>query len=195
MISELLEIGTRTLSLAEQSLARHRAARLAALNRPSTSSQMEPLPLIGDEDDAYLVDETVDGSPLVQPEFFPPSSSAQPQPISSVPTPQLDDFKTEYHPHSGKTDLIQSFEEFRTESFPLDPASLDDKPWRPFKCRADFEFAEVALEGGLKQSQIETLLRLIGDISSGKVEFTLRSYGDLKNSWAEASKRLTPVSS
>lgn len=191
------------MSLAEQSLARHRAARLAASNRPSTSSQIEPLPLISDEDDPYLADEIVDGSPLIQPEFFPPSPSSQPQSISStqpqltpsVPTPQLDDFKTEYHPHSGKADLIQSFKEFRTESFSLDPASLDDKPWRPFKCRVDFEFAEVALEAGLKCSQVETLLHLIESISSGEVEFTLRSYSDLKNSWAEASERLTPVSS
>lgn len=102
--------------------------------------------------------------------------------------------KIEFHPQSGKETLIQSLEEFQNKSYTIDPLSLDSEPWRPFNSRADFEFAEIALQGNLKKDQVEALLNLIKSVASGESKFTLTSYTDLKNSWAKASERLTPVS-
>ena len=69
----------------------------------------------------------------------------------------------EYHPHSGKITRILSPEEFK-ESLgdylePMDQP--DDEPWRPFRSREDFEFADLVHDAALNQTQIEWLMKFV----------------------------------
>ena len=60
--------------------------------------------------------------------------------------PSQDDIMTEYHPSSYIPRRAQAFEDYGKEDneFPLPPTSTT--PWEPFQTRADFEFAEIALQ-------------------------------------------------
>ncbi|KAG2132824.1 uncharacterized protein EDB93DRAFT_1242892 [Suillus bovinus] len=70
-------------------------------------------------------------------------------------------FKTEFHPHSGRETLLQTFEEFGVASEALKAPPADEKPWHPFRSRGDFEFSEIALEAALNKGQVDKLLSLI----------------------------------
>ncbi len=102
--------GTITSSRTQQSWAQYQEPYQASSGEPSTSFQHE------EEEDVF--DEAINQPPPSQPEFLPP-----------VHELRVDDFKTEYHPHTDKKDLIQHFEDFQRESFSVDPASLDDQLW------------------------------------------------------------------
>jgi hypothetical protein len=58
---------------------------------------------------------------------------------------RLDTFKTEFHSHSGHARIIESFSVYGTNKPEMMRSPIiNDKPWQPFSCRADFEFAELA---------------------------------------------------
>lgn len=59
--------------------------------------------------------------------------------------------------------------------------------------RADFEFAEIALEAALTKDQIDSMIKLIGCLTRGQDSFTLTSHRDLRNAWDAASELVTPV--
>ena len=70
----------------------------------------------------------------------------------------------------------------------------DDEPWRPFRSRDDFEFAEFVHDTALNQSQIDQLIKFIRrQDKSGSGSFTLQNYNDLKDVLERASKLLTSV--
>ena len=114
---------------------------------------------------------------------------------SSARVPKDGDIVIEYHPHSKKGTRIVSVEEFKAslsdDSEPTAPP--DDKPWRPFQSREDFEFAELVHDAALNRPQIERLIKLIQRCQDAPGAFTFRNYGDLKNSLDSASKLLAPV--
>ncbi|KAH7921263.1 hypothetical protein BV22DRAFT_1132401, partial [Leucogyrophana mollusca] len=64
--------------------------------------------------------------------------------ISIAPplAPQVDSFKTEYHPNSGREAHIETFSAYGRQP-DSEPVPRDNEPWRPFRCRTDFEFAEI----------------------------------------------------
>jgi hypothetical protein len=59
--------------------------------------------------------------------------------------------------------------------------------------RADFEFAEIALEAALTKDQVDSMIKLIGRLTQGQDLFTLTSYRDLRKAWDAASELVTPV--
>lgn len=106
------------------------------------------------------------------------------------------DILIEYHPHSGKVTRILSPEEFKESlgdrSEPTDQP--DDEPWRPFRSREDFEFADFVHDAALNRTQIEWLMKFVQHCQDTPGSFTLRNYNDLKSLLEDASKLLTPVS-
>ncbi|KDQ51821.1 hypothetical protein JAAARDRAFT_62330 [Jaapia argillacea MUCL 33604] len=109
----------------------------------------------------------------------------------SCSKPELDDIKTEYHPHSKRPAVVQHFLEYRreAESEPILPP--DPKPWRPFRSRLDFEFAKVALEAALSASQVDAMIKLFHRCSEGD-RFTLKNNADFCDCWEKASHHLSP---
>ena len=116
------------------------------------------------------------------------SQERLPQSIINPPT----DFKTEYHPRSKRPTLFQDADEFRMhKSFKPPP---DDAPWRPFRCKGDFEFAEIALDASLNQKQVDALLDLITCVANGTSQVTLKNEQELRQACDAAAAELTPVS-
>ncbi|KAG1797456.1 uncharacterized protein HD556DRAFT_1233350 [Suillus plorans] len=105
--------------------------------------------------------------------------------------PNLDTFKTEYHPHSGRATSVESFSTFGRKEHQLPPI-VDNEPWQPFACRADFEFAELAHQAALNKNQTDELLRLIWRIADGQVKFTFKSHGDVSKAWDRAASQMSP---
>ncbi|KAG1901040.1 uncharacterized protein F5891DRAFT_1128297 [Suillus fuscotomentosus] len=62
----------------------------------------------------------------------------------------------------------------------------------PFCSRADFEFAEIALDAALNKSHINGLLALIGRISRGETQMTLKTDTDLRKAWEHATDQVAP---
>ena len=87
-------------------------------------------------------------------------------PLSHHPS----EFKTEYHPHSGRLLLHQSYKQFRASKTIVTPQ--DKTPWSPFHGSGDFEFAEVALDAGLNAAQVNKLLTLISHVATGSTNVT-----------------------
>ncbi|KAG2080501.1 hypothetical protein BD769DRAFT_1684961 [Suillus cothurnatus] len=81
------------------------------------------------------------------------SVPAQSRPAASVQPPS--EFKTEYHPCSGCPTLFQAFDEFRVPP-EAQQVPIDEKPWHPFRSRADFEFSEIALDAALSYPGFQT---------------------------------------
>jgi hypothetical protein len=59
--------------------------------------------------------------------------------------------------------------------------------------RADFEFAEIALEAALTKDQVDSMIKLIGRLIQGQDFFTLTSHHDLRKAWDAASELVTQV--
>jgi len=105
------------------------------------------------------------------------------------------DVVIEYHPHSKRGTRIVSMEEFKASFIDnSDPTSPpDDEPWRPFRSREDFEFAELVHDASLNRPQIEKFIKLIRRCQDAPGSLTFQKYSDLKDSLESASKILTPV--
>ncbi|KAG2116407.1 uncharacterized protein F5147DRAFT_743074 [Suillus discolor] len=104
----------------------------------------------------------------------------------------VDDIRTEYHPNSGIPAQTRTFSTFQRDLL-QDPPTPDAQPWAPFRCRLDFEVAELAHEAALSQPQIEWLINLLHH--SKQEPFSLCNYKDIRNMWNAISHHLTPVRS
>lgn len=104
----------------------------------------------------------------------------------------IDDIKTEYHPNSGKGLHIHHFNDFSC-SAEQTYTSLEDEPWRPFRCHTDFELVEIAIDASITGNCLDSLIKLIEKVKSG-AEFTLKNAKDVANTWESASAMHTPVS-
>ncbi|KAG1798571.1 uncharacterized protein HD556DRAFT_1208336, partial [Suillus plorans] len=102
----------------------------------------------------------------------------------------LDKFKMEYHPTSGQPTVVESFSVYGRADAP--PPFVDDSPWLPFLCRADFEFAELAHRAALSKEHIDKFLQLIWNIVDGHTKFTFKTHGDVSRAWDKASTQMTP---
>ncbi|KAG0708008.1 hypothetical protein DFH29DRAFT_979597 [Suillus ampliporus] len=91
-------------------------------------------------------------------------------------------FKTEFHPHSGHPTTIETFSTYRSGSGTRSPI-VDDTPWHPFTCRADFEFAELMHKAALNKDQTNELLKFI---------WRFKTHADIMTAWASASSQMTP---
>lgn len=104
----------------------------------------------------------------------------------------LADFKTEYHPRSKRPTLFQTANEFRVRH--VSKPTPDPTPWHPFRCKGDFEFAEIALEASLNKEQVEALLNLISRVAKGEAQVTFANEAELRKACDWAAEELTPVS-
>ena len=120
--------------------------------------------------------------------------SANPKDQDNEPSYEIDDIKTEYHPHSGRPIQIDHFEEYGLSS-PKEPLPFHKygKPWYPFTTRKDFEFAEIILKSQMKEEDVNGLLQIFQDCCSPDAPFTLKSHQNIKEIWKEASHMITPV--
>ncbi|KAG1763350.1 hypothetical protein EV702DRAFT_982923 [Suillus placidus] len=104
----------------------------------------------------------------------------------------LDTFKTEYHPNSGRATSIETFSTFGRKQDQRLPI-VDEEPWQPFSCHADFEFAELAHNAALNKDHTDELLRLIWRIADGQAKLTFKSHRDVSSAWDRAAGQMTPV--
>ncbi|KAF8123035.1 hypothetical protein EV363DRAFT_1550073 [Boletus edulis] len=102
----------------------------------------------------------IDGSSAA---YFPRGSD-------SVKVP--DDFKTEYHPRSGRPPLFQSTEDFS----PM----------------ADLEFADIAIQAGLNTSHVNALLSIISWVANKSANVTFKNENELRLTCDRAAQELTP---
>ena len=115
-----------------------------------------------------------------------------------VPSPiahrqlNVDDIRTEYHPSSGLPTRVDAFEDFdRTTTPPTAVYNLS--PWLPFHSKAEFEFAEVALQTAMSNKQLDALINVVHTLMEGKEAFKIKNHCDVQTLWNGASESLTPV--
>lgn len=131
-----------------------------------------------------------------------PRSNPAPQPtptnIAEEPQePWLDAIRMEYHPHTKKPPKVVKFEEYREyhsqrrRPTPRNPT----KPWTPFRTRAEFEFAEIALDAALNKRQVDALLKLFRRCVGGEDTLDLKDHAELTDMWELASVLHTRVCS
>lgn len=120
----------------------------------------------------------------------------------ALPTTVLNDIKVVYHPSAGRPPDIYSFEyycnapteEKQANDSEAMASEYNKRPWHPFPTRADFELAEVMLDGHLNKQQIERILAIIwkamkGPDSADPAErVTIQNSADLSNIWDHALK-------
>ncbi|KAF8833931.1 hypothetical protein BDN67DRAFT_992758 [Paxillus ammoniavirescens] len=106
---------------------------------------------------------------------------------------ELDDIRTEYHPHSGLPPTTKHFSEFSRKHF-IKPQRLgsDCDPWHPFHYCLDFEVAELALEAALSKDQTSHLIKILHCIARDREMFSLNSYKDLHQTWNAVGRWVTP---
>lgn len=117
--------------------------------------------------------------------------------ISSTPRADSlreDDIRTSYHPKSGRPTVTKHFEDYGHDENGAEHAKrpVNQEPWRPFRCRLDFEVSELALDAKLNRRQTDRLLALIHRVKDGEA-FTLKNSADVIDAWDNASSSLTSV--
>lgn len=118
----------------------------------------------------------------------PPLPSATQQTSPPAPPPALDDIKVEYHKASKRPTMIYSFADF-TRDEPIKQTAVPDvssEPWKPFRSRLDFDFAELTHETHMNKGQIQRLLDIIHGVASKKDEFTFVKVDDVDLAWSKA---------
>ncbi|KAG5637126.1 hypothetical protein DXG03_004549 [Asterophora parasitica] len=108
----------------------------------------------------------------------------------------IDDVKTEYHPHSGRAPKFETFKEYDANNQTYDNSvPQEGTPWAPFRSRLDFEVAELALDAALSTKQLEVLVKLMRRAAEDNPQdpFTLKSSGEVKKLWDLASEHRTGV--
>ncbi|KAJ3563803.1 hypothetical protein NP233_g8701 [Leucocoprinus birnbaumii] len=110
---------------------------------------------------------------------------------SEPSTPQKDDIKVEYHPHSERPACTVPFEQFVRKETTSGTGSkrLRVNPWEPFKTQSDFEFSKIALESNLSRSQVERLIKLFHRSRPSEDIFSLLNYDDMRNRWRQSCEK------
>ncbi|KAG1883635.1 hypothetical protein F4604DRAFT_1920145 [Suillus subluteus] len=110
---------------------------------------------------------------------------------TAMTSARSDTFKTEFHPHSGRPETVETFSAYGGGSATRSPI-VDDTPWHPFTCRADFKFAELAHKAALNKDQTNELLKFIWRVADGHMKFSFKTHADVMTAWARSSTQLTP---
>lgn len=107
--------------------------------------------------------------------------------------PQLDDMRTEYHPHSQRPTTTTPFKEYgRADPARKDTFDPTSPPWLPFRTRIDFEVADLAHELAMSKTQTETFLSLMRRCSSGET-VKIMTHKDLVDTWDKCAFQHVPV--
>jgi hypothetical protein len=107
-----------------------------------------------------------------------------------------------HHPHSGIPEPEFIFRDLPSENiasdkFPYHTHELPKgKPWTPFRTRADFEFAETAIQSAMHSKTIKRLLKGIQQqwTEPGQSRITFKGMKDFKHCLAAARTFVVPVS-
>lgn len=70
---------------------------------------------------------------------------------------------------------------------------VDSVPWKPFKTRGDYLFAEIALDAGLNKTQVDGLLELFLLVTKGTEQVTMKIDAELWKACDNVGAELTPV--
>ncbi|KAF8072161.1 hypothetical protein FPV67DRAFT_1667598 [Lyophyllum atratum] len=98
--------------------------------------------------------------------------------------PQRDDFRTTYHPSSGRGSRIETFGSKKAaSSVPF----LDPKPWLPFRSQTEFKFAEIMLDSAMSNKHVDALIDVIRALRDGDEDFVVESHKDLETLWSSAA--------
>lgn len=109
--------------------------------------------------------------------------------------PSIDDIKIEYHPHSERPPEVLPLKDYQERRRNIKiPKLKTHQPWKPFKSRAEFEYAEIALKVGLSKNQSDTLIALMKRCIRGEETFTLDSHAHLCEIWNDGAILHTAVS-
>jgi hypothetical protein len=106
--------------------------------------------------------------------------------------PNVDDIRTEYHPSSNRLTQIDAFEDFGKTNNPPAPV-YNCHPWLPFHSKAEFKFAEVALQSAMSNKQLDALINVVHTLMEGKEAFEVKNHRNVQALWDRASESLTPV--
>ncbi|KAH7927024.1 hypothetical protein BV22DRAFT_1153995 [Leucogyrophana mollusca] len=105
---------------------------------------------------------------------------------------EVDDIKTEFHPHAEIPAKIDHFVDFRRERAQKHATPPDREPWKPFRTRIDFEVAELAHEVAMSKDQTNRLIGILRRCARGDERFTIKNHTDIRETWGAASHSLTP---
>ncbi|KAG1745804.1 hypothetical protein EDD22DRAFT_958464 [Suillus occidentalis] len=89
-----------------------------------------PLDFIDNTPDKIDFEDATDNDPVGG-----SSGSTVTEPLPALPSQQPLEFKTEFHPSSGREPLHQAFDEFGINSHPEEQLPVDKMPWCPFRSR------------------------------------------------------------
>ncbi|EIW80027.1 hypothetical protein CONPUDRAFT_58076 [Coniophora puteana RWD-64-598 SS2] len=122
------------------------------------------------------------------------STSSQSFPFTTggrPPDTSLPAFKTEYHPKSGRPTRFYSYDEFR-RPVQQQVFEKDEHPWRPFRSRADYDLASIAVDAQMSDSLVRRLLDLVKGVKSGEANVTFESVKNLRDACDTATTTFTP---
>ncbi|GJE85102.1 Plavaka transposase-domain containing protein [Phanerochaete sordida] len=132
-----------------------------------------------------------DGEAPPAPPPATPAAPADPPPANPAPAvprvPEKDDIRVEYHPASGRGTKISAFGDYQREYPARPPAEGDDKAFAPFNSLEDYQFAEIALDAGLKKPQVDRLLSFIQAGKTGASKVTFETSADVDAAWDKAA--------
>lgn len=100
------------------------------------------------------------------------------------------------YPANGKrkADVFADATTYGDRKRPKVPKDLDSlEPWRPFRTRSDYDFAELVFKAALTKDQISSLLSVVNRCIEGDDKLTFGSYADLHDSLKEARNLVEPV--
>jgi hypothetical protein len=103
------------------------------------------------------------------------------------------------HPHSMTTEptIIPleggSVVESTPDKAPTFIQDVGEKPWAPFRTRADFEYTETAIKGLLSKNIVDAQLQGINNHWAKRSKITLQTYMDMERTLAIARADGLPV--
>jgi hypothetical protein len=103
--------------------------------------------------------------------------------VDSQSGPSVGDIKIEHHPDTKQVPDFIPLKTYQARQKLKKPRSNTRKPWKPFKSRSEFEFAEVALKAGLTKNQVNTLIHVIDRRARGEDSFDIRDHDHMHTIW------------
>jgi hypothetical protein len=103
----------------------------------------------------------------------------------SKANPVKGDIKIEYHPNSRRDEEYPTLAEFQASERKTSKSQQkpSKRPWKPFKHRAEFEFAEVALGSSLSKKEVNALIEVIKRLKKGEDKFEIDNHEELCAIW------------
>jgi hypothetical protein len=83
---------------------------------------------------------------------------------------------------------------YQAQQKPKKPKLNTRRPWKPFKTRSEFEFAEVALRAGLTKNQVNALIQVMRRCIQGEDSFNIRDHDHMCTIWNAGAVLHTAVS-